>query len=86
MLNRSLAEMYVRQNDPVRAEPYAREALRLEPGNSAAHNVLGITLASNGNLGEAIAQFQQALKINPGDAQARANLERALGSSGTRRR
>ena len=78
MLNRSLAEVYVRQDDPARAEPYAREALRLEPGNPAAHNILGITLASNGNFGEAIAQFQQALQITPGDPQVRANLERTL--------
>jgi Flp pilus assembly protein TadD len=85
VLNRSLAELYVRQNDPGRAEPYAREALRLEPGNPAAHNVLGITLASNGNIGEAIAQFKQALQINPADSQVRANLERALRTTGARR-
>jgi Flp pilus assembly protein TadD len=86
VLNRSLAEVYVRQNDPGRAEPYAREALRLEPGNPTAHNVLGITLASNGHIDDAIAQFQQALQINPGDSQARANLERAMRATAASRR
>ena len=36
-------------------------------------------------LGEAIAQFQQALQINPGDPQVRANLERALRTASARR-
>ena len=77
VLNRSLAEVYVRQDDPARAEPYAREALRLEPGNPAAHNVLGITLASNGRLDEAIAQFRRRCSsprrcAGPGQSRARA--------------
>ena len=71
----------MRQNDAARGETYAREAVRLEPGNPGAHNLLGIALASRGDAANAIAQFQEALRIKPNDPQVQGNLERALGSS-----
>ena len=48
--------------------------MTLAPDWAAAHNNLGIALASQGRLDEAIARFQQALKIQPDFADATRNL------------
>ena len=83
-IHRSLAEAYLRMNDAARGEQAARDALKLAPDDGLAHNLVGVALASRGNLGEAIAHFERALAINPNDAEARANLERAKRASGIR--
>ena len=51
--------------------------LRVTPGSVEAHNNLGIALGSQGKLDEAIEQFQQALRIQPGFADAERNLSTA---------
>ena len=71
-------ETQLRRNDPAGAEPFAREAVQLAPDNGAALNLLGAVLASSGRFEEAVAQFREAVRVAPGDQQARANLERAL--------
>jgi cytochrome c-type biogenesis protein CcmH/NrfG len=81
-VHRSLAEAYLRMNDAARGEQAARDALTLAPDDGRAHNLVGVALASKGNLGEAIAHFERALTINPGDTEARANLERARRAPG----
>jgi len=48
------------------------------PGNYRAHNSLAITLASRGQIDEAIAHFQKALKIKPDYADAHGSLGIAL--------
>ena len=50
----------------------------LDPEYTEAHNNQGVTLANQGRYEEAIAQFSAALKINPGYAKARQNLEKSL--------
>jgi tetratricopeptide (TPR) repeat protein len=77
-VNRSLAEAYLRQQQPAMAERYAREAVRLAPSDGAAQNILAISLASSGRFEEAVVHFRESLRLNPGDQQAQANLERAL--------
>jgi Flp pilus assembly protein TadD len=47
----------------------------LEPGYAEAHNNLGSVLAQAGRVREAIAEYEEALRIRPGYAKARANLE-----------
>jgi tetratricopeptide (TPR) repeat protein len=76
-LNRYLAEMYLRINDGAQGEAYAREALRIDPNDGESQNMLGVALAARGRIDEAIPRFQQALRINPNNVQAQANLERA---------
>ena len=78
---RSLAETRIRQSDYSEGERYATEALRLAPNDGPSHSLLGIALASQGNIGDAIGHFRRAVEIDPGNAQARANLERALTST-----
>ena len=41
-------------------------------------NSNGAALASGGNLNAAIAEFQEAVRLNPGDQKAQSNLARAL--------
>ncbi|MEJ2233191.1 MAG: tetratricopeptide repeat protein [Syntrophobacterales bacterium] len=43
-----------------------------------AHNNLGVALARQGKMDEAVAQFEKALWLKPDYAQARKNLELAL--------
>jgi Flp pilus assembly protein TadD len=59
-------------------ERHAREVLRLAPRDVDSHGLLGIALASQGNVDEAIDLFRAALEINPSSVQARENLARAL--------
>jgi tetratricopeptide (TPR) repeat protein len=50
--------------------------------NFAAHSNLGIALGQQGRLDEAIAQYQTALQLQPGDADNRINLGAALRQEG----
>ncbi|MBI1791320.1 MAG: tetratricopeptide repeat protein [Acidobacteria bacterium] len=51
-----------------------REAVALDPEDADGHNNLGAALARVGNKGEAIACFEQALRLQPGHEAARRNL------------
>jgi len=53
----------------------------------ATHNNLGVALAQQGNLRDALEEFSQALRLDPADADAQANLKEAreqLGRSDAR--
>jgi Flp pilus assembly protein TadD len=60
------------------AVSHARLALDLDPGIAEAHNLLGVVLASKGQLNDAIVEFRRALENKPDDQQARNNLAHAL--------
>jgi len=51
--------------------------LLLAPDSAAAHNNLGVALASTGAVKEAAGHFQQAVRLQPDFAEARRNLEAA---------
>jgi hypothetical protein len=51
-----------------------RSAARTIPKNPRAHNSLGATLGSHGELAEAIAEFNEALRLRPDYVNARRNL------------
>jgi len=61
------------------AERHVRTLLRQQPDNAEAHNLLGVALASMGRQAEATNEFVEALRLDPGLEQARANLERITG-------
>jgi Flp pilus assembly protein TadD len=49
----------------------------MNPESVNARNNLGIALAESGRIDEAIGQFQQGLRLLPGDEELRKNLENA---------
>lgn len=63
------AEALVQLGRPEEAEPHARAALAREPGNAAAHALLGATLAARQPASEhaaaAEAAFREALRLDP---------------------
>jgi Flp pilus assembly protein TadD len=71
------AEAALRSNDPVGAAAQAARALRLDPRDGEAHNLLGVSLAMQGQVDQAVEHFRQALAINPNDRRAQNNLARA---------
>jgi Flp pilus assembly protein TadD len=70
----ALAQQLLEKGDFPRAEAQARAVVSLVPGNVDGYNLLGVALASQGRLDDAAAQFSEALRLNPRDPQAAANL------------
>ena len=64
------------------SESLWNHTLACTPDNYIAHNNLGNVLLQKGKVDEAIAQYQQALQINPNYARARNNLGNALCQKG----
>ncbi|HXG89638.1 MAG TPA: tetratricopeptide repeat protein [Vicinamibacterales bacterium] len=66
------------QGDAARATPALREAVAVKPDYAEAHNNLGIALASQGRISEAIDRWREALRLKPAFADAKRNIEMAL--------
>lgn len=47
------------------AERHVRTALDLDPGSSSAHGILGFALQEKGDFGDAFAEFEQSIRLNP---------------------
>ena len=56
------------------------DTVEKSPMNARAHNNLGFAYANTGRPGEALAEYQEALKLRPGYKTAKENLD-ALRSS-----
>ena len=54
-----------------------RAAIRLRPDYAEAHNNLGIALASQGQMADAIRQWKEALRLKPDFQDPKVNLQRA---------
>jgi len=59
-----------------------QHTLKVTSGNHFAHNNLGVALAQDGRLDEAIYHYFQALRIKPGTADVHNNLGNALAAQG----
>ena len=59
-----------------------RDTVDKAPDNFRGHNNLGLALAARGQIDEALAQYQTALKIKPDYAEAHNNLGAALAGCG----
>lgn len=59
-------------------ESLSRHALEVTQDNNVAHNLLGMSLVDRGELAEACAQFEEALRIAPGDLDALDNYASTL--------
>jgi protein O-mannosyl-transferase len=73
--HRNLATALLDVGDGSAAE-HARHAVALQPENAALHELLGRALVLNGEIGEAAAQFERALRIDPSLQDARDALTR----------
>jgi tetratricopeptide (TPR) repeat protein len=73
-----LATVLLEANRYAEAIDQLRIVFELTPRRVEAHNNLGIALASQGKLDDAIVHFQQALRLQPGFDDARRNLATAL--------
>lgn len=62
-----------RQNYPG-SVAFARQAVQANPDDAGAHDLLGLGLAFQGQLGEAIREFQRAIQLSPTDADAQQHL------------
>ncbi|HRE99669.1 MAG TPA: tetratricopeptide repeat protein [Pirellulaceae bacterium] len=71
--------------DPAEAEQRIRLAIALDPTNAEAFTNLGNLSARQGKLVEAIAWYEQALRLDPGSRVARTNLQAVLAAVAERR-
>jgi protein O-GlcNAc transferase len=58
-----------------KAAHHYREAIRLAPGNAQLYANLGDALVRQGQLTEAVQNYQTALRIKPDDARTRLKLQ-----------
>ena len=73
---RQVADIYLRRGQYKELEAEARALLRYTPDDASVHNVLGIALASQQRYDLAKQAFADAVRLDPGNVQARQNLER----------
>ena len=58
------------------AESKFRHAIKLQPNSPVAQHLLGMTLEEEGNTEGAVAAYQKAVELNPGDMSARQSVSR----------
>ena len=58
------------------AESKFRHAIKLQPNSPVAQHLLGMTLEKEGNTDDAVAAYQKAVELNPGDMSARQSVSR----------
>jgi tetratricopeptide (TPR) repeat protein len=68
------ADEFLKANDFVGAEGRCREALELNPNNAEVHSALGVALARQGKVNEAVIHFLEAVRLNPRDIDAHYSL------------
>ncbi|MGH9448066.1 MAG: tetratricopeptide repeat protein, partial [Terriglobia bacterium] len=62
------------QGDETGAERFFGDAIKVDPTDGRPYALLGILYARAGRVSDAIREYQQALKVEPGNAIARAQL------------
>jgi tetratricopeptide (TPR) repeat protein len=72
---KNLAALALNGDDVASGIRFASDAVRIAPLDAQAHDLLGRGLAARGDLGEAAAELERALAIEPTFAQARSDLE-----------
>ena len=73
----NLGIVYQMRGDQARAATQFREAIRLQPDYAAPHILLGASLLAIGGNLEAVRELERAVKIDPHQPQARAELAEA---------
>ena len=76
--HRAVGALLARNHQPEAAVRELQIAVQMEPNNAADHVMLGMELASlMGHVDDGIAQFEQALRLNPDVPRGREGLEKA---------
>jgi tetratricopeptide (TPR) repeat protein len=68
----------LQKGDLQEAETKFRHAVKLQPNSPVAQHFLGLTLEKGGDTTGAIAAYQRALELNPGDLNSRQSLSRLM--------
>jgi len=76
------ADEYLKVNDFAGAERQCRKSLELNPKNATANCTLGVALARQGKVDEAIRYFSEAIKLEPGYVDAHYSLGQAMARKG----
>jgi tetratricopeptide (TPR) repeat protein len=76
------ADEFLKADDFAGAERQCRKALELNPKNATVHSTLGVALARQGKLDEAIRYFTEAVHLNPNDIDAHYSLGQAMARQG----
>jgi tetratricopeptide (TPR) repeat protein len=76
------ADEYLKADDYAGAERQCRKALELNPKNALVHGTLGVALARQEKLDEAIRHFSEAIKLEPGYVDAHYSLGQAMTHKG----
>jgi len=76
------ADEFLKADDFAGAERQCRKALELNPKNATVHSTLGVALARQGKLDEAIRHFTEAVRLNPSDIDAHYSLGQAMARQG----
>lgn len=77
--HRNLAEALLEKRDLNRAAGHARQAIRLNPKDAAAHSMLGAALAAQQDFDAALIELGTSLSLDPSDEDARQNLAAVRG-------
>ena len=75
-LDVSEGQAALRNGELQQAEAKFRHALRLQPNSPLSEHLLALTLEKEGNTDEALAAYQKAVELNPGDLSARQSIGR----------
>ena len=76
------ADEFLKADDFAGAERQCRKALELNPKNATVHSTLGVALARQEKLDEAIRHFTEAVRLNPSDIDAHYSLGQAMARQG----
>jgi tetratricopeptide (TPR) repeat protein len=77
-----LADIYLKQQQPEQAQPFAQDALEIEPGEASTHMVYGEVLAAERDFPGAIRELEKAEQIAPQVVRTRFDLLRAYAAAG----
>ena len=82
LLSYFLGLSFDRSGKRMEARAAFKDAVRLDPKNAEAHLGLGKTELALGHLNDAIGELEEALRLNPGNPQARRLLSQAYRRAG----
>jgi len=77
-----LGNVYLQQGSLDQAELVLHQAIAIDPGLAAAHNILGLVRARKGDQQGAEGAFREAVRVQPDLIEAQVNLGNLLASSG----